>query len=71
MFYEVRVLDNKGELKKVISPKRLSKQFWKRHNQPQEFSGKQVYEDNEFELESEWEPDVSRKKPNLFDDLLE
>ena len=29
MFYEVRIFDAKGELKKIISPKRLSNQFWK------------------------------------------
>lgn len=29
MFYEVRVFDAKGELKKVLSPKRLSNRFWK------------------------------------------
>ena len=29
MFYEVRIFDAKGELKKVLSPKRLSNRFWK------------------------------------------
>lgn len=29
MFYEVRVFDAKGELKKVLSPKKLSNRFWK------------------------------------------
>ena len=29
MFYEVRIFDANGELKKVLSPKKLSKQFWK------------------------------------------
>jgi len=29
MFYEVRIFDAKGELKKVISPRRLSNRFWK------------------------------------------
>ena len=29
MFYEVRIFDTKGELKKVISPRRLSNRFWK------------------------------------------
>lgn len=31
MFYEVRVLDGKGKVKKVISPKILSARYWKRH----------------------------------------
>jgi hypothetical protein len=29
MFYEVRIFDAKGELKKILSPKKLSHQFWK------------------------------------------
>ncbi len=31
MFYEVRVLDAKGKVKKVISSKILSARYWKRH----------------------------------------
>ena len=33
MFYEVKVFDAKGELKKVLSPKKLSKRFWKEGGQ--------------------------------------
>ena len=33
MFYEVRIFDTKGELKKVISPRRLSNRFWKHSKQ--------------------------------------
>ena len=29
MFYEVRIFDANGELKKVLSPKKLSNKFWK------------------------------------------
>jgi hypothetical protein len=29
MFYEVRVKDSKGKIKKVISSKSLSEQYWK------------------------------------------
>ena len=29
MFYEVRIFDAHGELKKVISSKKLSNQFWR------------------------------------------
>ena len=29
MFYEVRIFDAHGELKKVISSKRLSNRFWR------------------------------------------
>ena len=33
MFYEVKVFDAKGELKKVLSPKKLSNRFWKKGEQ--------------------------------------
>ena len=33
MFFEVRIFDAAGELKKVISPKRLSNRFWKHGEQ--------------------------------------
>ena len=33
MFYEVKVFDAKGELKKVLSPKKLSNRFWKEGEQ--------------------------------------
>lgn len=32
MFFEVRIFDAKGELKKVITPKRLSNKFWKQNS---------------------------------------
>ena len=31
MFFEVRIFDASGELKKVVSPKRLSNKFWKKN----------------------------------------
>jgi hypothetical protein len=33
MFYEVKIFDAKGELKKVLSPKKLSNRFWKHGEQ--------------------------------------
>jgi hypothetical protein len=33
MFFEVRVFDPKGYLKKVISPRKLSNRFWKHGEQ--------------------------------------
>ena len=61
MFYEVKVFDAKGELKKVLSPKKLSKRFWKDGEQKlidftDKESGasntaKKVYEKDEFQLE--------------------
>ena len=49
MFYEVRVFNAKGELKKILSPKRLSNQFWK--------SGEQNlidFSDKESSSSSDW-----------------
>jgi hypothetical protein len=49
MFYEVRIFDAKGELKKILSPKRLSNQFWK--------SGEQNlidFSDKEKSSSSDW-----------------
>ena len=33
MFYEVKVFDAEGQLKKVLSPKKLSNRFWKEGEQ--------------------------------------
>ena len=33
MFFEVRIFDAKGDMKKVISPRRLSNRFWKHGEQ--------------------------------------
>ena len=61
MFYEVKVFDAKGELKKVLSPKKLSNRFWKKSEQHLiDFSDKEssspnvqskVYNKDEFKLE--------------------
>ena len=59
MFYEVKVFDAKGELKKVLSPKKLSNRFWKDGEQKLiDFTDKEsgntsnkVYEKDEFQLE--------------------
>ena len=61
MFYEVKVFDAKGELKKVLSPKKLSNRFWKKGEQKlidfteKESSlpkvDKKIYRDEEFQLE--------------------
>jgi len=29
MFFEVKVFDSKGDLKKVVSPQKLSSRFWR------------------------------------------
>ena len=61
MFYEVRIFDAKGELKKVLSPKKLSTRFWKDGEQKLiDFTDKEssssntankVFEKDEFQLE--------------------
>ena len=49
MFYEVRIFDAKGELKKILSPKRLSNQFWKNGEK------KMIYfSDKENSSSSDW-----------------
>ena len=60
MFYEVKVFDAKGELKKVLSPKKLSNRFWKEGEQNLiDFTDKEkgtanadnkIYSNNEFQL---------------------
>ena len=62
MFYEVKVFDAKGELKKVLSPKKLSNRFWKEGEQNLiDFTDKekgaantdnQIYNNDEFQLEN-------------------
>lgn len=32
MFFEVRIFDADGDLKRVVSPKKLSKKYWKESN---------------------------------------
>ena len=54
MFYEVKVLDEHGKVKKVISSKRLSNKFWKNNNQGKEFTGNMGMEEDEFDYESNW-----------------
>ena len=64
MFYEVKIFNAKGELKKVLSPKKLSNRFWKKGEQnlidftEKESSvpnmGKKIYRDEEFQLENSW-----------------
>ncbi len=61
MFHEVKIFDAKGELKKVLSPKKLSNRFWKKGEQNLiDFTDKEssapnmenkVYKNDEFQLE--------------------
>jgi len=54
MFYEVKVLDQQGKIKKVISPKRLSNKYWKRNNEGREFTGNMGVDEDELDYESGW-----------------
>ena len=64
MFYEVKVFDAKGELKKVLSPKKLSNRFWKEGEKNLiDFTDKEkgtantdnkTYNKEEFQLEGNW-----------------
>lgn len=61
MFYEVRVLDGNGELKKVISPKRLSARFWKLQSDGAvDIVPKSSGEETESNLEPAWNAKISR-----------
>jgi hypothetical protein len=63
MFYEVRIFDAKGELKKILSPKRLSNQFWK--------SGEQNlidFSDKEKSSSSDWVNKKFEKDENQLED---
>ena len=62
MFYEVKIFDAKGELKKVLSPKKLSNRFWKKGEQNLiDFTDKEssnpnsdskIHTNDEFQLEN-------------------
>ncbi|PIQ97932.1 MAG: hypothetical protein COV67_01565 [Nitrospinae bacterium CG11_big_fil_rev_8_21_14_0_20_56_8] len=46
MFFEVKVYDANGDLKKVISPKKLSNRFWKEDGKLPMLDGMVVEEEN-------------------------
>lgn len=74
MFYEVRVLDGNGDLKKVISPKRLSARYWKLQDNGQpEMAQKPLGDENESSLDLNWDKQISRGKSPLVcqDDSFE
>ncbi len=62
MFYEVKILDDRGKVKKVISSKRLSNKFWKLNNDGKEFTGNMGMEEDEFNYESNWNT-MGKSKP--------
>ncbi len=48
MFYQVKILNKDGSLKKVISSKSLSKKFWNTDKQGQEYYGNLKVEEGDF-----------------------
>ncbi|MDA0691838.1 MAG: hypothetical protein O3A78_02320 [Nitrospinae bacterium] len=52
MFFEVRIFDADGELKRVLSPKKLSKKYWKEKSE-----GMPDYIDQDVNME-----DMDRQK---------
>ena len=54
MFFEVKIYDASGELKKVVSPKRLSNRFWKKNE-----NALPDFKDNELGGD-DWSPKDSR-----------
>lgn len=63
MFYDVKILDEQGKIKKVISSRRLSNKFWKRNNEGKEFTGNMGVEEGEFDYESSWST-MGSSRPN-------
>ena len=64
MFYEVKVLDKEGKVKKVISSKSLSKKFWKVKNEGKEFCGKLGLDEDELDYNGPMSKSVTSKGPN-------
>ena len=55
MFFEVKIYDADGELKRVVSPKKLSKNFWKEStNGLPDFSETYVSQDA-WETKNAWD----------------
>ena len=59
MFYEVKVFDSRGQLKKVVSSKKLSNRFWRNND-----SIASHYEDSSTKSE-EWGTKGSMKSEKI------
>ena len=66
MFYEVKVLDKEGKVKKVISSKSLSKKFWKVKNEGKEFCGKLGLDEDELDYNGSMSKSAASKGPNFL-----
>ena len=65
MFYEVKVLDKEGQLKKVISSKTLSKKFWKVKSEGKEFYGKLGLGEDELDFKGVLPKSTGPKGSNI------
>jgi len=64
MFFEVRIFKANGELKRVVSPKKLSKSFWKENtNGLPDFSETYLNQDA-WESKNSWEK-VQMEDPDV------
>ncbi len=55
MFFEVRIFNADGELKRVVSPKRLSKKYWKENgNALPDFSDND-FNNEDLETQKTWD----------------
>ncbi len=64
MFFEVRIFDDKGDLKKVIKPNGLSRKFWKSKD-----NALPDYNDNELPND-EWESAKASRKSGIYTENL-
>ena len=60
MFYEVKVFDSRGQLKKTVSSKKLSNRFWRNNSTP-------TYYEEGYAKSEEWRSkgDMKAEKVNL------
>ena len=65
MFYEVKVLDKEGQIKKVISSKSLSRKFWKAKNEGKEFCGKLQLDEDELDFKGALRKTAASRGSNL------
>ena len=64
MFFEVRIFNSDGELKRVVSPKKLSKNFWKENsNGLPDFNDIYLNQDN-LENKNAWDK-VQMEDPDV------
>jgi len=64
MFFEVRIFNSDGDLKRVVSPKKLSKNFWKENaNGMPDYSETYLSQDA-WDSKNAWDK-VQMEDPNI------